>query len=79
MLDFLLLRPEDRRLWEDNTPQTLQYLVLDELHTYDGAQGSDVACLIRRLKARLGSPEGYVCPVALLLPLPVRGVIQKNY
>lgn len=63
MLDFLLLRPEDRRLWEDNTPQTLQFLVLDELHTYDGAQGSDVACLIRRLKARLGSPEGYICPV----------------
>ena len=63
MLDFLLLRPEDRRLWEDNNPETLRFLVLDELHTYDGAQGSDVACLIRRLKARLKSPEGYICPV----------------
>lgn len=54
MLDFLLLRPEDRELWRENTPDTLKYLVLDELHTYDGAQGTDVACLIRRLKARLG-------------------------
>src|SRR5690606_6951964 len=54
MLDLLLMRPADARLWQHNTPQTLRYLVLDELHTYDGAQGSDVACLIRRLQARLG-------------------------
>ncbi|GEL68671.1 DEAD/DEAH box helicase [Myxococcus virescens] len=54
MLDFLLLRPEDSVLWKDNGPRTLRYLVLDELHTYDGAQGSDVSCLIRRLRARLG-------------------------
>ena len=53
MLDFLLVRPEDQKLWRHNSPDTLRYLVLDELHTYDGAQGSDVACLIRRLRARL--------------------------
>lgn len=63
MLDFLLLRPEDQGLWRHNGPDTLRYLVLDELHTYDGAQGSDVACLIRRLKARLQAPSGSVCPV----------------
>ena len=63
MLDFLLLRPEDRRLWRHNGPDTLRYLVLDELHTYDGAQGSDVACLIRRLKRRLACAAGSVCPV----------------
>ncbi len=61
MLDFLLLRPEDRELWRHNGPDTLRYLVLDELHTYDGAQGSDVACLIRRLKARVQAREGAVC------------------
>lgn len=63
MLDFLLMRPEDSLLWEINGPTTLQYLVLDELHTYDGAQGSDVACLIRRLKARLNVPHGHLCCV----------------
>ncbi len=63
MLDFLLLRPDDKTLWAENEPDTLRYLVLDELHTYDGAQGSDVACLIRRLKARLNSPAGVFCPV----------------
>ncbi|QDU69651.1 DEAD/DEAH box helicase [Engelhardtia mirabilis] len=63
MLDFLLLRPEDRGLWEQNTSDTLRYLVLDELHTYDGAQGSDVACLIRRLKERLSIERGRLCCV----------------
>jgi DEAD/DEAH box helicase domain-containing protein len=63
MLDFLLMRPEDAPLWASNGATTLQYLVLDELHTYDGAQGSDVACLIRRLKARLDVPSGHLCCV----------------
>lgn len=63
MLDFLLLRPEDRPLWQHNGPDTLRYLVLDELHTYDGAQGSDVACLIRRLKARHSIEPGKLCCV----------------
>jgi DEAD/DEAH box helicase domain-containing protein len=63
MLDFLLMRPEDASLWARNEPTTLRYLVLDELHTYDGAQGSDVACLIRRLKARLNVPAEHLCCV----------------
>ncbi len=63
MLDFLLLRPEDRGLWQHNQADTLRYVVLDELHTYDGAQGSDVACLIRRLKSRLSCAPGSLCCV----------------
>lgn len=62
MLDLLLLRPKDQNLWNHNRPGTLRYLVLDELHTYDGAQGTDVACLIRRLSARLGEHDS-LCPV----------------
>ena len=53
MPDFLLIRPVDRRLWRHNEPDTLRYLVVDELHTFDGAQGTDLACLVRRLRARL--------------------------
>ena len=52
MLDRLLLRPADQNLW-DASALSLQYLVLDEFHTYDGAQGTDVAMLLRRLGARL--------------------------
>lgn len=63
MLDYLLTRPGDFSLWRDNGPDTLQYIVVDELHTFDGAQGTDLACLIRRLKARLGIEAGKVCAV----------------
>ncbi|HRB05217.1 MAG TPA: hypothetical protein PLP26_17710, partial [Ilumatobacteraceae bacterium] len=47
----------------------LQYVVLDEFHTYDGAQGTDVAMLLRRLGAALGisqpgRPLGTATPVA---------------
>ncbi len=60
MLDYLLLRPKDRKLWERNTPTTLRYLVVDELHTFDGAQGTDLALLLRRLRARLKSPPDHL-------------------
>ena len=53
MLDYLMLRPMDRELWASNTPTTLRYVVVDELHTFDGAQGTDLALLLRRLRARL--------------------------
>ena len=58
MLDYLLIRPKDRRLWSRNTPGTLRHVVVDELHTFDGAQGTDLALLLRRLKARLRVAEG---------------------
>ena len=62
MLDYLLVRPFDFRLWRHNRPDTLRYLVVDELHTFDGAQGTDLACLIRRLRVRLGaSRERLIC------------------
>ncbi len=60
MLDYLLIRPRDRKLWEKNTPTTLRYVVVDELHTFDGAQGTDLALLLRRLRARLQTPEGHL-------------------
>lgn len=61
MLDYLLVRPKDATLWQDNKPETLKYIAVDELHTFDGAQGTDLACLLRRLKARLFTPTGYLC------------------
>jgi len=60
MLDYLMLRPKDRKLWEKNSPQTLRYVVVDELHTFDGAQGTDLAMLLRRLKARLQAPADHL-------------------
>jgi DEAD/DEAH box helicase/Domain of unknown function (DUF1998)/Helicase conserved C-terminal domain len=47
MIEYLLLRPKDDALFKD---QRLRFIVLDEAHTYTGAQGIDVALLMRRLK-----------------------------
>ena len=60
MLDYLMLRPKDRTLWDKNQADTLRYVVVDELHTFDGAQGTDLALLLRRLRARLKSPDGHL-------------------
>ena len=62
MLDYLLIRPKDRQLWAHNQPDTLRYVVVDELHTFDGAQGTDLALLLRRLRARLKlDPAKLIC------------------
>ena len=55
MLDILLMRPTDQVIWQHNlaTHGLLRYLVVDELHTFDGAQGTDLSCLIRRLRDKL--------------------------
>lgn len=77
MLDLLLQRQQDAPLWAD---ADLAYIVIDEFHTYDGAQGTDVAMLLRRLgvvvgAAEEGRPLGSICPVATSATLgesPVR-------
>ena len=48
MLELLLTRAEDRQLVR--AAQGLRFLVFDELHTYRGRQGADVALLIRRCR-----------------------------
>jgi len=57
MLELILTRYEevDRRVVENC--QGLEFLILDELHTYRGRQGADVAVLVRRLRERLLASE----------------------
>jgi ATP-dependent helicase YprA (DUF1998 family) len=54
MLELMLTRPEEKDLIE--AAQGLEFLVLDELHTYRGRQGADVAMLVRRVRERCGAP-----------------------
>jgi len=51
MLEYLLVRPADREDIFAN--HRCRFLVLDEVHTYRGALGSNIALLVRRLKAHL--------------------------
>jgi ATP-dependent helicase YprA (DUF1998 family) len=54
MLELMLTRTREEKLIEQ--AKGLQFLVLDELHTYRGRQGADVALLVRRVRERLGVP-----------------------
>jgi ATP-dependent helicase YprA (DUF1998 family) len=59
MLEYILTRqdPLDQKVISD--AQGLEFLVLDELHTYRGRQGADVALLVRRVRQRL--PADLIC------------------
>lgn len=52
MLELILTRKRDAALVE--AMANLEFLVFDELHTYRGRQGADVALLIRRLRSASG-------------------------
>lgn len=56
MAELLLVRPDDQSLLPESGPNGLRFFVFDELHTYRGRQGADVAMLIRRLKERSAAP-----------------------
>ena len=59
MLELLLLRKHDQRIFKGIKPR---FLVLDEVHTYTGILGAEVACLVRRLKEHTGlGPGELVC------------------
>ena len=53
MLELILTRYEDVDRRVVDHCQGLEFLVMDELHTYRGRQGADVAMLVRRLRQRL--------------------------
>ena len=58
MLELMLTRHEDRELVR--AMQGLKFLAFDELHTYRGRQGADVALLIRRCRMAFGA-EDLIC------------------
>jgi ATP-dependent helicase YprA (DUF1998 family) len=70
MLEYMLLRPIERDIFADTraffeaNPDETFYLILDEAHLYRGANGTEVAYLIRRLLDRLGLPASRVVFIA---------------
>jgi len=52
MLEYMLIRGDGRDIFRDHR---IRFVVLDEVHTYHGALGTDVACLMRRLRSTLAS------------------------
>jgi ATP-dependent helicase YprA (DUF1998 family)/SOS-response transcriptional repressor LexA len=60
-LELLITRQQDFELF---TGAPLSFIVLDEAHTYSGATGAEVACLVRRLRAFTGKGAQEVVCIA---------------
>ncbi|SAL49326.1 DEAD/DEAH box helicase [Caballeronia concitans] len=60
MLELLMTRQDGLDQEVVTNMEGLEFLVLDELHTYRGRQGADVAMLVRRVRERLGA-HGMLC------------------
>ncbi len=90
MLNVMLLRSRDAgffqqtRRWLDEDPAHRFTLVIDELHSYRGTAGTEVALLVRNLRNRLGlidRPEQLrvLAASASLDPVRDRAYIQEFF
>jgi len=61
MLELLLTRQDKQDQTIIANAQGLRFIVLDELHTYRGRQGADVAILVRRLRNRTQGAAPPLC------------------
>ncbi|MCB1330796.1 MAG: DEAD/DEAH box helicase [Maritimibacter sp.] len=61
MLELLLTRQDQTDAKVIENCRGLEFIVLDELHTYRGRQGADVSLLVRRLKNRTGTGAEPIC------------------
>ena len=61
MLEYILTRQNPLDQQVIRAAQGLEFLVLDELHTYRGRQGADVAMLVRRVRQRLSPDNKLIC------------------
>ena len=58
MLEYLLIRPEDRTFFDNNAiANSWKTIVLDEAHSYEGALGIEISTLLRRVKARINNDD----------------------
>lgn len=53
MLEYMLLRPDTAPFFDNASAKNWRFIVIDEAHTYKGANGTEIAFLLRRLKERI--------------------------
>jgi hypothetical protein len=68
MLELLLTRVRERSI-RDGIYSNLRFLVFDELHTYRGRQGADVALLMRRIRSRSEKPVSCIGTSATMVSI----------
>lgn len=58
MLEYLLLRPKDAPFFSSVFGTNWRHIAIDEAHVYSGTLGTEIAYLLRRLKARVTRATG---------------------
>ena len=53
MLEYMLLRPDTAPFFDNASAKHWRFIVIDEAHTYKGANGTEISFLLRRLKERI--------------------------
>ena len=53
MLEFMMVRPQDQQILA-RSQGALRWIVIDEAHSYAGAQAAEIAMLLRRVRAAFG-------------------------
>lgn len=61
MAELLLTRQDKLDAQVIENADGLEFIILDELHTYRGRQGADVAVLVRRLRDRCAPDKAPIC------------------
>ena len=61
MAELLLTRQDELDSQVISNATGLEFIILDELHTYRGRQGADVAVLVRRLRDRCAPDKAPIC------------------
>ncbi len=74
MLELILTRVKEQALIR--AAQGLRFLVLDELHTYRGRQGADVAMLVRRVREFMRADQMQCVGTSATLAAP--GTLQQQ-
>lgn len=83
MLEYMLLRPRERKIWDDtrewlaSCKENKLLFVIDEAHMYRGSSGGEVALLIRRLFHKLGISRDRVQFILTTASMPNKN--QQDY
>lgn len=66
MLEYMMIRPDDYRIFNPEYIKNWRYVVLDEAHTYRGALGIEMALLLRRVTGQCEKKPSFILTSATL-------------
>lgn len=66
MLEYLLIRPKDSPILNEEALRNWRFVILDEAHTYQGSLGIEISMLLRRLTALAKNKPRFILTSATL-------------